>query len=94
MIYSLVAENPASLRISGDQGSSTACHPVRSSRKALTRQPPFTPSTVPCPLPKPVPMIVIMSSGAFYTLCIMLFDMMLQSLIPAREGGRRKFLKQ
>lgn len=55
----LVAENPASFRISGDQGSSTACHPVRSSRKALTSQPPFTPFPVPSPVPRPVPMIVM-----------------------------------
>lgn len=54
----LVAENPVSFRISGDQGSSTACHPVRRSMKAFTRQPPFTPFPVPTPAPEPVPMML------------------------------------
>lgn len=57
-MYLLVAENPVSLRISGDQGSSTACHPVRMSRKAFTRQPPFTPFPVPTPAPEPLPMMM------------------------------------
>lgn len=57
-MYSLVAENPVSFRISGDQGSSTACHPVRRSMKAFTRQPPFTPFPVPTPAPEPVPMML------------------------------------
>lgn len=55
----LVAENPASLRISGDQGSSTACHPVRRSRKTFTLQQPFTPFPVPCPVPKPLPIFMM-----------------------------------
>lgn len=54
-----MAENPASLRISGDHGSSTACHPVKKSRKALTRQPPVTPSPTPLPAPEPLPMMVL-----------------------------------